>query len=258
MLSIYNIKNKSQINELIVKFKKDWLEEKNKVFYFKGDENTDDVKAYYYNLFKAVGKFFRVAEDATIIDRKKQKTQNIWMEVRFDPLIKNAYRHSANAQPLHTDGSYNPSYPNSTLMCCQHNTAEKGETVFIEAKKIANILKIKNKELYKKIYNFNILHERSGDIKHSPILFKDKKNIWNVNWNYYCVSENITESENYIKNNFQNFLLNSKEIKKNLLEIKMNKGDALIWKDNEVLHGRNSFIAKENSARFIWKCAVNF
>ena len=26
----------------------------------------------------------------------------------------------------------------------------------------------------------------------------------------------------------------------------------------EVLHGRNSFIAKENSARFIWKCAVNF
>ena len=51
---------------------------------------------------------------------------------------------------------------------------------------------------------------------------------------------------------------NCKEIKKNLLEIKMNKGDALIWKDNEVLHGRNSFIAKENSARFIWKCAVNF
>ena len=36
----------------------------------------------------------------------------------------------------------------------------------------------------------------------------------------------------------------------------MNKGDAIIWKDNEVLHGRNSFIAK-NSDKFI-KCAVNF
>ena len=31
---------------------------------------------------------FKVAEDARITDRNKQKTQTIWMEVRFDFSIK--------------------------------------------------------------------------------------------------------------------------------------------------------------------------
>ena len=38
----------------------------------------------------------------------------------------------------------------------------------------------------------------------------------------------------------------------------MKTGDALVWKDSEVLHGRNGFIANKVSDRFIWKCAANF
>ena len=38
----------------------------------------------------------------------------------------------------------------------------------------------------------------------------------------------------------------------------MKKGDALVWKDNEVLHGRNGFVASKVSDRFIWKCAADF
>ena len=87
---------------------------------------------------------------------------------------------------------------------------------------------------------------------------ENSNNIWNINWNYYCISKNLTKSENEAKEQFQNFLLENSKIKESLLQIKMNKGDAIIWKDNEVLHGRNSFIAKKNSDRFIWKCAVNF
>ena len=180
------------------------------------------------------------------------------MEVRFDPTIKNAYRHSSNAQPLHTDGSYNPEYPNSTLMCCEENKAENGETIFIDSEKVYEILKNKNPGLLDKVLNHNLIHERSGDKKECPILRRNNNNIWNVNWNYYCITKNLSEENQNIKEKFQQFLLKSDDIKKNLLEIKMEKGDALGWKDNEVLHGRNSFSAKENSARFIWKCAVNF
>jgi len=258
MLSEHTIENNTDLKSLTNEFKTNWKNLEKKVFYFKSNKNFEDVRNYYFNLFKTVGKFFKVAEDARITDRNKQKTQTIWMEVRFDSSIKNAYRHSANAQPLHTDGSYNPNYPNSTLMCCEFNNAENGETIFIDAKKVADILKDTNLELFNKIKNFEIIHERSGDLKKSPILSENQNKIWNINWNYYCVSKNLTKNENEIKEQFQNFLLGNHKIKENLLQIKMNKGDAIIWKDNEVLHGRNSFIAKKNSDRFIWKCAVNF
>ena len=142
-------------------------------------------------------------------------------------------------------------------MCCEYNNAENGETIFIDAKKVADILKDTNLDLFNKINNLEIIHERSGDLKKGPILSENSNNIWNINWNYYCVSKNLTKHENETKEQFQNFLLENSKIKENLLQIKMNKGDAIIWKDNEVLHGRNSFIAK-NSDRFIWKCAVNF
>ena len=33
--------------------------------------------------------------------------------------------------------------------------------------------------------------------------------------------------------------------------------DDLVWKDNELLHGRNSFSANSLGDRFIWKCGIN-
>ena len=258
MLCSYNINHLTNKNELINKFKKDWQNPKKKVFNFKSKILMDDVKTFYFNFLNGFGNFHKLAEDARIKDRNKQKTYDIWMEVRYDPKIKNAYRHSSNAQPLHTDGSYIPSYPSSTLMCCEQNTSQKGETTFIDAKKIAEILKKNNLNLFNKINNRILPHERSGEKRISPILKKISQEVWEVNWNYYCVSLKIDDEEKKIKEEFHEFLKNDLDIRKNIIELKMNRGDALIWKDQEVLHGRNSFIAEKDSARFIWKCAVNF
>ena len=40
-----------------------------------------------------------------------------------------------------------------------------------------------------------------------------------------------------------------------LLKIKLNPGEAVIWKDDQVLHGRHSFSAKKDSERFLWKAS---
>tara|TARA_E500000178_G_C16964109_1_gene727518 strand:+ start:373 stop:1149 length:777 start_codon:yes stop_codon:yes gene_type:complete len=258
MLCQYNIESNLNLKKIVTSFKEDWNVESNKVFFFKSNIDISDIKNFYFNLFSDIGKFLPLAEDAEIKDRNKQKNNKIWMEVRFDPSIKNAYRHSASAQPLHTDGSYNPNYPTSTLMCCENNTSEKGETIFIDACKIAKILKNEECDLYDKLKNSSIKHERSGDVRICPVLKKISENKWYVNWNYYCISKNISADEILLKESFQKFLTSNKSVKSNLLELKMNRGDALVWKDNEVLHGRNSFIPKENSSRFIWKCAIDF
>ena len=144
MLKTYKL-NKSK-NYIINKFKKDWKNDENKIFYFtNASPLNQDVRDFYKSFFNKNIKFKNFAEDAQIKNRNNQRTNSIWMEVRFDPKIKNAYRHSSSPQPLHTDGSYIKKYTNSTLMCCVKNNTKKGETTFISAYKIFKILKKKMK-----------------------------------------------------------------------------------------------------------------
>jgi len=39
--------------------------------------------------------------------------------------------------------------------------------------------------------------------------------------------------------------------------IKLAPGDAVVWKDERLLHGRNAFQADKMGERFLWKCAVD-
>ena len=48
----------------------------------------------------------------------------------------------------------------------------------------------------------------------------------------------------------------SKDVKKKTKTVKLNVGDAVFWKDSEILHGRNGFVPTKDSDRFIWKCAI--
>src|SRR5438105_12629860 len=72
-----------------------------------------DVRGAYDALLPLIGTPHSLAEDVRAGGRELQRTGGTWMEVRFDPAFPDAYRHSPNAQPLHTDGSYIPSFPNA-------------------------------------------------------------------------------------------------------------------------------------------------
>ena len=80
--------------------------------------------------------------------------------MRNDATIPNAYRHSTNSQPLHTDGSYIPDFPSSTMMHVLEIML-RGETVFLDSNKIFNT-PIDNPDLLKDLLKNDILHERSG------------------------------------------------------------------------------------------------
>jgi alpha-ketoglutarate-dependent taurine dioxygenase len=46
-------------------------------------------------------------------------------------------------------------------------------------------------------------------------------------------------------------------IKAKTQSVKLMPGDAVTWKDRELLHGRNAFVANQTSERFLWKCAID-
>ncbi|MCX7121207.1 MAG: TauD/TfdA family dioxygenase [Gammaproteobacteria bacterium] len=255
MLKKYKIDkhNATIVSEDLVK---DWSDTNSKVFVIRALENIEDVRSFYEMMFPLLGTPVALAEDVNVGDRSNQRTGKLWMEVRYDPRYPDAYRHSPNAQPLHTDGSYIPSFPNSTMMCCVSNAKKGGETLFVNAKDIAAALNAEDPFLLSRLTETAILHSRSGDSRNLPAIYKNNDKI-HLNWNYYCVAKDANDEVKKLAEKFHQFLLTSEHIKQNTISIKLNSGDAVLWKDSEVLHGRNAFSPSCESERFIWKCAFN-
>ena len=233
-----------------------WDKEENKVFVLKSNKEGNQIREFYQLFCSSFGKIYKLAEDVKKGNRDNQRTNEIWMEVRFDPTFKDAYRHSSSNQPLHTDGSYIPNFPNATLMCCVANSKQGGETIFLDPKDLVDCLKQDNKELLEELLTENLIHERSGDKRIEKVISIDN-NKYLVNFNYYCVSKSNNAKQLTMAKNFFEYLCNSEKIRKKIKEVKLSPGEAVTWKDRELLHGRNSFSASENSERFLWKCAVN-
>ncbi|MFN5704247.1 MAG: TauD/TfdA family dioxygenase, partial [bacterium] len=119
-----------------------WANRDVKVFVLKANKRPNNIKSFYESIFKHLGTPVPLAEDVKLGDRGSQRTGEIWFEVRYDPKHPDAYRHSSNAQPLHTDGSYIPNFPSSTLLACEANAGSGGETTFIDSKDLVEILEI--------------------------------------------------------------------------------------------------------------------
>lgn len=233
-----------------------WKSAENKVFVLRTDDEVSDVRGFLTDNFKYLGKPLPLAEDVKAGDREHQRTGEIWLEVRYDPRHPNAYRHSSNAQPLHTDGSYVRDYPNATLMSCVSNAGEGGETTFIDAKDVVAALKAENPELLDRLMSTDMPHARSGDSRMERVI-EERDGKFLVNWNYYCISPSATPEQRALADRFFAFLGASPMIRERTRGVLLTPGDAVTWKDREVLHGRNAFVAARESERFIWKCAID-
>lgn len=246
----------SDFSSAVEEIKKHWAVTTNKIIVLKADQVPSDVQSYYENIFKYLGTPYPLAEDVQLGSRETQRSGKIWFEVRYDPKHPNAYRHSSNAQPLHTDGSYIAGFPSSTLLACVANAGEGGETTFIDSQDVYNILKEEDPELLEFLLHTKIRHTRSGDTREDEIIRVEGDDIF-VNYNYYCIDANIDPKYREKIDQFQNLLLTSSKIKDATVGVKLSPGDGIFWKDNYCLHGRNSFIANQESERFLWKCAID-
>ncbi len=246
----------SDFSSSVDDIKKHWATSANKVIVLRADDIPNDVQNYYESIFEHLGTPYPLAEDVQLGSRETQRSGKIWFEVRYDPKHPNAYRHSSNAQPLHTDGSYITGFPSSTLLACVANAGEGGETTFIDSRDVYNILKEEKPQLLDFLIRTKIRHTRSGDTREEEILRIEDDDIF-LNYNYYCVDSKIDADHREMIDQFQSFLLESSKIKNATIGVKLNPGDGIFWKDNYCLHGRNSFVANQESERFLWKCAID-
>ncbi len=220
---------------------------------FEGEPET--LHSFYDSVLEELGNPVHIAESATIEDRQSQRTGERWMEIRYDPDIKDAYRHSPNPQPLHTDGSYIPSFPDAALIYCRANADAGGETIFLDSKTLVEALKNDAPDLYTELTQRTVTHSRSGDEFVGKIIDLDN-NDTTIHWNYYCVAKSSDDETQSLKERFHEFLQTNDTIKNGLEEVKLAPGDCVIWKDSKTLHGRNGFSPTMKSERFLLKSAV--
>jgi alpha-ketoglutarate-dependent taurine dioxygenase len=233
-----------------------WQDDAFRVFVLRASTPQSDIKSFFDRHFDGLGTPFPLAEDVTIGDRGHQRSGEIWMEVRYDPRHPDAYRHSPNAQPLHTDGSYIPAFPNATLMCCVASAGKGGETTFISSDDIVDALRHNNPTLLEALSTRRIRHARSGDERTELIIDLSKSTV-EVNWNYYCLAPDLSTADRSVCEAFFEFLQTDPIIRERTAAVKMMPGDAVTWKDRQILHGRNGFEATMESERFLWKCAID-
>ena len=215
-----------------------------------------DVRASYGALLSRIGRPHFHGEAVQLGGRDAQRTGGIWSEVRFDPSFPDAYRHSTNAQPLHTDASYLSSAPKASLMCCVRNDVRGGETIFISSDDVVAALRDERPELLQALTSTPMPHARSGDRRVLPVI-RRQDDAWLLNWNYYCVSNECELKTLALREAFFSFLRGSQRIRDALVEVRLGPGDAVLWDDQRLLHGRKSFVAQEISARYLWKCCLD-
>jgi alpha-ketoglutarate-dependent taurine dioxygenase len=231
-----------------------------KIVLIRGIDVEDSKLEYFYDrLTNHIGGCQVETEDG----RKNRKEEGKWLEVQFDPSIKGAYRHSSNAQPLHTDFSYINSAPNFTLMYCKKRAPEGGETVFIDGSSLVELMREEEPVLLKRLLSTRIrfakVFENAVDTRSEyPIKKLDDHRGYQLNWNYHCIDQNESSEVKALVEEFHLYL-NSKIMNTDrVTKGELNRGDAVIWHDDLVLHGRNSFKAEKFGDRNLWKTSIHW
>jgi hypothetical protein len=211
---------------------------------------TDDNILNYYNYLNSfIGK-------QITIDLKKnsyEPTELLWTDVKYDyGSDEKQFWRSSNYQNLHTDNSFANSkyYANLSELVCFKPCEYSGQTTIISNDKVIELIKFldknNNTNLFEKILNKKIYFSINNDEQiEKPILTYNnilKKYIFN--FNYYPAKRAINTKENEeLIEELHNFLEQKIMFSSKLMnEVKLNRGDCIIFNDENVLHGRRSFI----------------
>ena len=216
-----------------------------------GVDKNMSLDDFWDRVSEKVGDCLLLSEDP----KTGERLGNKWLEIRYDPNIANAYRHSKNAQPLHTDGSYVSDSPYVSFFYCINQAAKGGATVFLDGEELVALLRAEDPELLTDLRQTSIRFAKDRDFNHRPIIDFDDHGV-TLNWNYYCIDPNESEFSKQLVERFHHFLQTKVVAQDKTYPIKLNPGEAVFFHDDRLIHGRNSFEATRHSERFFWKSAL--
>jgi hypothetical protein len=219
--------------------------------------HISDLRSFYDAATEKVGKCVLIGEDFT---KGGVQTGEKWLEIRYDHDIPDlaAYRHSKNAQPLHTDESYISDPADIMFFYCVNRAEFGGATTFIDGPALVEHLKNYDLQLFEDLTKTEVCYKKADQFRTRPIITFDSKGVPMFNYNYYCVSREETEFNKQLNQRFFNYLEDQVAHSYMVTEVYLAPGESVAWWDEYVLHGRNSFKAEKTNDRYIWKAGIKW
>lgn len=224
MLYKIDAKNKSSLS-LANDIKNALNFKSNKVIYV---YNSVDDHDFWISCSQSVGKMMPMQEDYT-----GNKNGMLLTDIKYPwHEESSSFSHSNTRQPLHTDASYESDSPDLTFFYCKKKSIFGGATIFVDLDKLKNYISYYSSSLLNDLMSCPVKHFKGNDSKYRPIIHSDDT----INWNYFRCEDCP------IKFAFHDFL-EKYIIHGNLFDqVILNEGEALFFKDSQLLHGRTSFI----------------
>lgn len=216
-----------------------------------------DLRSFYHRLTGLIAQPVDIGED---YKAGGKQTGERWLEIRYDHDIPDlaAYRHSKNAQPLHTDESYIPD-PADVMLFYSVNRAQKGgATLFVDLPEVAAHLKTVDPELFRSVTTEVMTYRKAERARSARILDLSVPGAPAINYNYYCLDPEASAYHKGVNQKFFEYLRDYVMGSHMCRGVPLNPGEAVLWWDHFVLHGRNAFTAEKTDDRFIWKTGMRW
>lgn len=211
-----------------------------------------DLRPFYDTLVDNLGHTLNIGEDFT---KGGVLTGERWMEIRYDADIPDlaAYRHSKNAQPLHTDESYLSNPADIMLFYSINKAPLGGATTFIDGNVLVKFMKENAPDLFARLSSTEVRYRKATEQRTEKIIdIRDDGKI-HLNFNYYCIDPDESPENKALNKEFFNFLQEYVAHSHMIEKVTLNPGESVLWWDEFVLHGRTSYEASKTNDRFIWK-----
>ncbi len=217
-------------------------------------ETPSDFRQYYDALVESLGTPIDIGEDYATGGAPNGER---WAEIRYDADIPDmvAFRHSKNAHPYHTDEAYISSPAGIMLFYCQNAAPAGGETNYVSGRALVDHLSRTNPDLLDRLLSTKVRYEKAGDSRERPIIEIDDEGRVDLNFNFYCADPDQDPASLTLNQEFLDYVQGGLP-EEMVLSVSLSPGESAAWRDDRVLHGRNSFTAHKTNDRFIWKTGV--
>jgi hypothetical protein len=221
------------------------------VVHVSGGTFPEDATPFWTGVIGRLGAFSVEGEDGVT----GRRDQSVWTDIRYDPDRPHTFRHHNVAQPLHTDGAYNAPAADVVMFWCQHAAPAGGETLFADAGEVAAIARLEEPALYAELTGRPVLFRKlDGGGRAVPVLDCAADGV-RATWNYYRVADGQGEAVDRLRESFRDWLERRIVAGGACRPVRLARHEAVFFRDDRVLHGRNAYAASRRDDRLLWKAA---
>ncbi len=219
-----------------------------------GKLDEAELRDYFNSMVETMGVPIEAGEDYADAGAPNGER---WQEIRYVEEIPDldAFRHSKNAQPLHTDESYVSTGAGLMMFYCQHAASEGGATYFVSGRQLVTELEREDPKLLADLRSTKVCYSKAGDFKDRPIMEIADDGSVDLNFNYFCADPDQGAEGLELNQRFLDYV-DSRLDPNSFALAQMQPGQAAAWRDNRVLHGRQSFSANKTNDRLIYKTGI--